>query len=384
MEAYVILKIIWWLLLGVLFMGIGIMIGQDMGVGTSLRYLGRSEHERRAVLNMIGPHWDGNQVWFVLGGGALFAAFPTVYATLFSGLYIVMLILLWAMIVRPLGFEYRGKLESARWRGWWDRMLFISGFVPMLVFGTAVGNALMGFPFRFNDLMQSFYPHGFGFYTLFNPFSVIICGLMAVALSLYQAGAMVSLRSEGVIHARARRMMSMAGGAAILLFTLGGIWLSQLTGYAPSGSVNPAMAAAPLASTAVMGKGLWLANFFAHPALFIVPILVYVALLAGLFFVYLGRVKLAWWSGAIAWMAAIGTVGAAMFPMLAPSYADVNQSLTVWNATSSLRTLAWMLGFALVFIPLIIFYTSWAFRVMRGKVSPEDIAERDKKGEESY
>ncbi|HEX5313690.1 MAG TPA: cytochrome d ubiquinol oxidase subunit II, partial [Gammaproteobacteria bacterium] len=161
MEAYAVLKIVWWLLLGVLFVGIGIMIGQDMGIGTSLRYLGRSEHERRAVLTMIGPHWGGNGVWFVLGGGALFAAFPTVYATLFSGLYIVMLLLLWAMIVRPLGFEYRSKLESRRWRGTWDLALFASGFVPMLIFGTAIGNALRGFPFRFNDLLQSFYPNGF-------------------------------------------------------------------------------------------------------------------------------------------------------------------------------------------------------------------------------
>ena len=384
MEAYAVLKVIWWLLLGVLFMGIGVMIGQDMGVGTSLRYLGRTDHERRAILNMIGPHWDGNQVWFILGGGAIFAAFPTVYATLFSGLYIVMLILLWAMIVRPLGFEYRSKLESARWRGWWDNALFISGFVPMLVFGTAVGNAFMGFPFRFNDLMQSFYPNGFGFYTLFNPFSVIVCGLMAVALSLYQAGAMVSLRSGGAILARAKRLMSAAAAGAILLFTAGGIWLSQLNGYLPSGQVNPAMPANPLASTATLAGGAWLHNFFAHPALFIVPILVYVALLAGVVFAHGNRPKLAWWSGAVAWMATIGTVGAAMFPMLAPSYANVNQSLTIWNSSSSLPTLTWMLGFTLIFIPLIVFYTGWAFRVMRGKIRAEDIAERDKKGEESY
>ncbi|MDN5874246.1 MAG: cytochrome d ubiquinol oxidase subunit II, partial [Sinobacteraceae bacterium] len=231
MEAYAVLKIIWWLLLGVLLMGVGIMIGQDMGVGTSLRYLGRNDHERRAVLNMIGPHWGGNQVWFVLGGGALFAAFPTVYATLFSGLYIVMLILLWAMIVRPLGFDYRSKMPSESWRRRWDWALFLSGFVPMLVFGTAFGNALMGFPFHFNDLLQSFYPTGLGFYTLFNPFSVIICGLMAVALALYQGGAMVSIRSEGVILERARRMMRVAAVAALVLFTLGGIWLSQLMGY---------------------------------------------------------------------------------------------------------------------------------------------------------
>ena len=384
MEAYVVLKVIWWLLLGILLMGIGIMVGQDMGVGTSLRYLGRTDNERRAVLNMIGPHWDGNQVWFILGGGAIFAAFPTVYATLFSGLYIVMLLLLWSMIIRPLGFEYRSKLDSPKWRSRWDWALFVSGFVPMLVFGTAVGNAFRGFPFRFNDIMQSFYPHGFGFISLFNPFSVLICGLMAVALSLFQAGAMVSLRSEGAILERAKRQMKFSGLAAIVIFTLGGIWLSQLNGYAPGPGTNPAMPANPLASTAVMAHGAWLHNYFAYPVLFVVPVLLYVGLLGGLWFSRRNQPVLAWWSGALAWIATLGTAGAAMFPMIAPSYANVNQSLTVWNASSSLTTLGWMLGCALVFEPLIFFYTSWAFRVMRGKLGPEDVARADREGGESY
>jgi len=384
MEAYVVLKVIWWLLLGVLLMGIGVMVGQDMGIGTSLRYLGRTDNERRAILNMIGPHWDGNQVWFILGGGAIFAAFPTVYATLFSGLYIVMLLLLWSMIIRPLGFEYRSKLDSPKWRGRWDWALFVSGFVPMLVFGTAVGNALSGFPFRFNDIMQSFYPHGFGFISLFNPFSVIICGLMAVALSLFQAGAMVSLRSEGAILERAKRQMKWSGVAAMIIFTAGGIWLSQLNGFAPGAGTDPGMPANPLASTAIMSHGAWLHNYFAYPVLFIVPILTYAGILAALWFSSRNRPTLAWWSGALAWVATLGTLGAAMFPMIAPSYAAVDQSLTVWNASSSLTTLGWMLGCALVFVPLIFFYTGWAFRVMRGTVSADDVSRRDREGGESY
>ena len=123
MELYGVMKIVWWLLLGVLLCGIGVMVGMDMGIGASLTYLGRKDGERRSILNMIGPHWDGNQVWFILGGGAVFAAWPTIYATAFSGLYIVMLVLLWSMIVRPLGFEYRSKLPSPRWRKMWDAML---------------------------------------------------------------------------------------------------------------------------------------------------------------------------------------------------------------------------------------------------------------------
>ena len=149
MEAYALLKLTWWVLLGVLLAGLAIMVGMDMGVGTILRYVARTDNERRIVLNVIGPHWDGNQVWFILGGGAIFAAWPTIYATAFSGLYVVMLILLWSMIVRPLGFEYRSKLPSARWRNLWDWSLFISGFVPMLVYGAAVGNMLQGVPFHF-------------------------------------------------------------------------------------------------------------------------------------------------------------------------------------------------------------------------------------------
>src|SRR5262245_55592073 len=137
MDPYLALKLIWWLLLGVLLVGLAIMVGMDMGVGTLLRIVGRNDSERRVAINVIAPHWDGNQVWFILGGGAIFAAWPLVYATAFSGFYIVMLLLLWSMIVRPLGFEYRSKLASARWRNAWDWALFVSGFVPMLVFGAA-------------------------------------------------------------------------------------------------------------------------------------------------------------------------------------------------------------------------------------------------------
>ncbi|MBU6249468.1 MAG: cytochrome d ubiquinol oxidase subunit II, partial [Xanthomonadaceae bacterium] len=150
MELYFALKVLWWLVLGVLLMGLAIMVGMDMGVGTLLRFVGRDDNERRVCLNAIGPHWDGNQVWFILGGGAIFAAFPLIYATAFSGLYVVMLLLLWTMIVRPLGFEYRSKLPSPRWRNGWDWALLVSGAVPMIIYGAAMGNLLRGVPFHFD------------------------------------------------------------------------------------------------------------------------------------------------------------------------------------------------------------------------------------------
>src|SRR5690625_2208261 len=171
MDIYFYLIVIWWLLLGVLLMGLGAMVGMDMGVGTILRYVGRNDAERRVALNIIGPHWDGNQVWFILGGGAIFAAWPLVYATAFSGFYIVMLILLWSMIVRPLGFEYRSQMPHQSWRNIWDWSLFISGFIPMLVFGAAVGNVLLGVPFHFDGRMVSFYTGSF--IGLFNPYALV-------------------------------------------------------------------------------------------------------------------------------------------------------------------------------------------------------------------
>jgi cytochrome d ubiquinol oxidase subunit II len=371
MEIYIVLKLIWWALLGVLLIGLAVMVGMDMGVGAGLRYFGRTDAERRSVINMIAPHWDGNQVWFVLGGGAVFAAWPTIYATAFSGLYVVMLVLLWSMIVRPLGFEYRSKLPSPRWRGVWDTTLFISGAVPMIVFGAAMGNMLQGVPFHFEWNMVSYYTGSF--ITLFNPFAVL-CGLMSIALALYQGSAMVMNRGTGVIRERACNLLTVAGLAALVLFTLCGLWIWFMPGYVITGGADPAGPAMPLRKTVEAVSGAWLHNFAAYPLLWLVPGLVYAGVLAGILFARRGLSHMAWWLGALAWAGTIGTVGSAMFPFLMPSSTNPGHSLTVWDASSSAFTLGWMLVFTAVFIPIVVIYTSWAFWVMRGKVTPETIA----------
>lgn len=370
MEIYLVLKVVWWLLLGVLLMGLAVMMGTDMGVGTILRFVGRNDDERRVALNVIGPHWDGNQVWFILGGGAIFAAWPLVYATAFSGLYIVMLVLLWSMIVRPLGFEYRSKLPSPRWRNGWDWCLFVSGFVPMLVFGAAIGNMLQGVPFHFDWRLTSFYTGSF--ITLFNPFA-ILCGLLSVAMSVYMGATMIALRSEGAMQERANRLALRAGMAALMLFTVGGLWVGTIEGYQLVRSPDPAAAQTPLHQAVERVGGRWLVNFNAHVMLWLVPALGYVGILGGLRALRTGRLQLAWWSGALGWIGIIGTVGAAMFPFMMPSSANPSHSLTVWNASSSARTLGWMVGFTVVFMPLIVWYTSWAFWVMRGKVTVDHV-----------
>ncbi|MCP1375481.1 cytochrome d ubiquinol oxidase subunit II [Dyella lutea] len=365
MELYFGLKVLWWLVLGVLLMGLAIMVGMDMGVGTLLRFVGRDDNERRVCLNAIGPHWDGNQVWFILGGGAIFAAFPLIYATAFSGLYVVMLLLLWTMIVRPLGFEYRSKLPSATWRNAWDWALLVSGAVPMIIYGAAMGNMLQGVPFHFDWDMRSYYTGSF--VSLLNPFAVL-CGLLSLSLSIYMGGVMLMGRAGGAVAPRARKAAMGAAIAAIVLFTLGGIWVSFLPGFVLEHAPAPGMPQNPLQQQASIVTGGLLANYRSQPLLWAVPALGYAGMLLGLLAVRGKRSTLAWWLGAGAWIGVIGTVGAALFPFLMPSSSEPSQSLTLWNSVSSQTTLLWATGFAAVFVPLVVWYTSWAFWVMRGEV----------------
>lgn len=370
MELYAILQIVWWLLLGVLLVGLAVMVGMDMGVGTILRWVGRNDVERRVALNIIGPHWDGNQVWFILGGGAVFAAFPLIYATAFSGFYVVMLLLLWAMIVRPLGFEYRGKIADAAWRNAWDWSLFVSGAVPMIVFGAAIGNLFHGVPFHFEWNLTSVYAGSF--LALLNPFA-ILCGVLSLALSVMMGALTVMNGAEGAMWQRARAMAQIGAIAGIVLFAIGGVWVSALDGYQLVAQPGAGVPQTPLEQTVTVAHGAWLANFSAHPVLWLVPALGFAGMLGALASAQAGRSHLGWWLGALAWADVIGSAGAALFPFLLPSSSDPSMSLTLWNASSSRLTLAWMLGFTVVFVPLVVWYTSWAFWVMRGKVSPEQI-----------
>lgn len=374
MELYLGLKVVWWLIVGVVLIGVGVMVGMDMGVGTLLRYLGRTDVERRVALNVVGPHWEGNQVWFILGGGGLFAAFPLIYGTAFSGFYIVMLLLLWSMIVRPLAFEYRSKLPGERWRNGWDWMLFVSGFVPMLVFGAAIGNVLQGVPFHLSWNMTSYYTGSF--LSLFNPFA-ILCGLLSVALSCYMGAATISNGAEGAIAERARKAAVVAGVVSFALFVIGGFWVRGMTGYALTSGPAPGAVQTPLQQTVVQQAGAWFTNFSAQPALWILPVIALAALVVGTLAVSRKHGYLAWWLGVLVWAGVIGSVGASMFPFMMPSSSEPSHSLTIWNASSSELTLGWMLGFAVVFVPLIIWYTSWCFYVMRGKVSAAHVEADD-------
>ncbi|NHN88671.1 cytochrome d ubiquinol oxidase subunit II [Acetobacter conturbans] len=374
MDYYEVVKLIWGALLCVLFIGLGLMVGMDMGVGTLLRLVGRNDGERRTMLNIIGPHWDGNQVWFVLGGGAIFAAFPTLYATSFSVFYVVMIMLLFSMILRPVAFEYRSKADSRRWKASWDWVFLISGFVPMFIYGAAFGNVMQGVGYHYDWLGQYYQDETFLSYLL-NPFA-ILCGLMAVSLSVYQGGAMLMLRSEEPIYGRARRYAMGGGVIAALLFVVGGFRIFSMSGYVLTGTVDPAMAANPMHGQEVARvTGAWLAHYYDYPLLWLFPAFGVISMLAGVLSLKANAPVVGWWGGLGAWIGTIGSVAVSMFPFLMPSSTMPDESLTVWNATGSAYGLTCMLIVVLIFMPIILSYTSWCYYVMRGKVRVEDVVQ---------
>jgi cytochrome d ubiquinol oxidase subunit II len=374
---YEILRVIWWLLLGVVLIGFAVTGGFDLGTGALLPFVAKTDLERRVVINSIGPVWEGNQVWLILGGGAIFAAWPPLYAVSFSGFYLAMFATLFALILRPVGFKYRSKRESTTWRSAWDWALFIGGFVPALIFGVAVGNVLQGVPFRFNDDLRIFYD-GTTLFELLNPYA-ILCGLVSVAMLVMHGAAWLVLKTEGPVAARARGFGSIAALATSGLFALGGVllWLG-VDGYRFTSEVVTDGPSNPLSKTVEVASGVWFSNYAAHPWMMLAPALGLAFPLVAFLLFRVGREVLALLSSSLAIFGIISTVGLTMFPFILPSSIDPKSSLTVWDASSSHMTLFIMLVVALIFIPIIVAYTSWVYRVLWGKVDEKAI--RDDSG----
>ncbi|SDR17763.1 cytochrome bd-I ubiquinol oxidase subunit 2 apoprotein [Pseudoxanthomonas sp. CF385] len=368
---YATLRLIWWLLLGVLLIGFAVMDGFDLGVGTLLPAVARTDAERRLVLNVVGPVWEGNQVWLILGGGAIFAAFPALYAVSFSGFYLAMFLILFALILRPVGFKFRSKVEDPRWRAAWDWALFVGGFVPALVFGVAMGNVLLGVPFHFDETLRIHYSGGF--FALLSPFAVL-CGLVSVAMLVAHGASMLVIKTEGPVAARARRFGAWAALATVVLFVSAGAWLALgLDGYAVVAAPAADAASNPLFKEVARTRGGWMANYQAMPWTWLFPVLGVAGSLAAAWLLRAGRGMAAFLASALAIAAIILTEGLAVFPFLLPSSTHPGSSLTLWDASSSHMTLFVMLLATCVFLPLILFYTAWVYRVLRGKVSAESM-----------
>ena len=366
---YETMRLIWWALLGALLIGFAVTGGFDLGVATLLPFLGKNDTERRVIINSVGATWEGNQVWFVTAGGALFAAWPMAYSVAFSGLYFALLLTLFALFLRPLGFDYRSKLPSKKWRSNWDIALCIGGLVPALIFGVAFGNLLEGVPFHFDTDMRSFYTGSF--WALLNPFA-ITAGVVSLSMILMHGGVYLQIKTEGDINQRCKTVVTVFS-----LLTLAGIWIANIDGYQISSTISPNAYSDPLAKTVIKAPGLWLANYSHYPILWLIPMSAFVMGTLTLLLSKLDKPGLAFISSSLTLAAIIVTAGVSMFPFLIPSSSALNSSLTVWDASSSLATLKIMLWVTLIFLPIVLTYTTWAFRVLRGKITLDHIHKND-------
>jgi cytochrome d ubiquinol oxidase subunit II len=372
---YATLKVIWWALLGVLLIGFAVTDGFDLGVGTLLPFVARTDVERRVAINTIGPTWEGNQVWFILGGGAIFAAWPQLYAVSFSGFYLAMFLVLFALILRPVGFKYRSKRGDPRWRATWDWALFVGGFVPALIFGVAVGNVLQGAPFRFDaDLRMTYEGTLLG---LLNPFA-LMCGLLSVAMLVMHGGAWLRLKAEGVVAERGGAFARRAALATMALFAVNGVVVALFVdGYAITSTVDPQGVSNPLWKEVTREGASWLANYAAHPWMLVAPALGFLGAAGVLAGLKAGREGLTLLASKASITGIIATVGLSMFPFILPSSIDPRSSLTVWDTASSHLTLFNMLVVTAVFMPLILLYTAWVYKVLWGKVGERDVVGND-------
>jgi cytochrome d ubiquinol oxidase subunit II len=368
---YMTLKIIWWGLVGVLIIGFALLDGFDMGIGILLPFVAKTDEQRRVLLNSIGTTWEGNQTWFITAGGTTFAAWPLVYSAAFSGFYVALMLLLFALFFRPVGFDYRSKLADPRWRNAWDWALFAGGAVPALIFGVAFGNLLLGTPFRFDDSMRLAYEGNF--FSLLTPFA-LLSGLISVAMLCMHGASYLQIKTEGAIAQRARRAAQLAAVVTLVGLLAAGYWVaSVLPGYHITQMPDANSAFMPLAKTVSLSTGGWLDNYHQHPVLWLIPALS----IAGALLCIAASARQ--WSG-LAFVASgitvattILTAASALFPFIMPSALDPASSLTIWDAVSSHKTLNIMFWIVVTMMPVVMLYTSWVYSIMRGKVTEQQI-----------
>ena len=367
------LQVMWWILVGVLLIGFALTNGMDMAVSALLFKVAKNSKERGAIISTISPHWDGNQVWLITAGGAIFAAWPEVYAASFSGLYWGMLLVLFAIWLRPLAFDYRNHSNDETWLKRWDIALTVGSLVPMLIFGVAFGNLLQGLPFWADENVRWHYDGVFltALIPLLDPFS-LLCGLVSVAMLLTQGCLWIQLRTVDDISNRVRGLTLKLALLTLVLYVLAGLWAYTFDGYrlvslAPEGSFHSITGK----TVEVVEHGLF-ENYKSVWILWVVPIAAMFCILkAGIAGGKGDAIKgIIYNSLAIALV--IGTAAIAMFPFVMPSSYDPASSLTIWDASSSHFTLQVMLYAVIVFVPISLSYTVWAYKRMWNRVSEED------------
>ncbi|QBQ16146.1 cytochrome d ubiquinol oxidase subunit II [Acinetobacter haemolyticus] len=375
MIEYELLKIIWWVLVGVLLIGFALTDGFDMGAMALMPFVGKTDNERRAAINTIAPHWDGNQVWFITAGGALFAAWPMVYAVAFSGMYWALLLVLFALFLRPVGFDYRSKLENTQWRTSWDWGLCIGGAVPALVFGVAFGNLFLGVPFGLDETLRSQYTGSF--FALLNPFA-LVCGIVSLSMLCAHGGSWLMLRTDGDLFHRSAKATQLMSAIFLACFLVAGAWLyfGSIEGYSYATAIDTNAALNPLAKEVVTNANHgWMNNYSTYPITVAAPVAAILGAILALISTGKQKAAITFTGTSLMIVGAILTAGFALFPFLLPSNIDPTSSLTMWDAVSSHKTLGVMTVAACIFVPLILIYTSWSYYKMWGVITSKHIEE---------
>jgi cytochrome d ubiquinol oxidase subunit II len=338
------LPIIWFVLWGVLWAVYFMLDGFDLGLGTLLPFLAKDETDRRVIHRAMGPFWDGNEVWLITAGGVTFAAFPTTYAVMFSGLYSALMLILFALILRGVSLAFRGEVDDSRWRRLWDTGLFLGSFLPALLFGVAFANLFKGLPIDAEGIFQG------NLLTLLNPYG-LAGGLLFVLLFLHHGSLWLAVKTRGDLHRRAAHLAAKIWpwltGMAIIFLLATRRWTTLFDNYAD------------------------------QPVLLLIPLVAVAALITVRAFIKRAQWWKAWFASSltIVGITLFGVVG--LFPDLLKSSLNPAYSLTVYNSSSSPLTLKIMLGVALTFVPLVIAYQVWVYFLFKDKVEPEDLAREE-------
>ncbi|OBT25923.1 cytochrome d ubiquinol oxidase subunit II [Vibrio tasmaniensis] len=370
MFDYENLRLFTWAVIGVLLIGFIITDGFDMGVAALLPVLGKSEVDRRIMINSIAPHWDGNQVWLVTAGGAIFAIWPAIYAAAFSGFYLAMILMLATLWLRPLGMDYRAKIDNPQWKKACDIALIVSGFIPPVIFGVGFGNLMIGVPFEFNELLMMSYQGGF--WDLLTPFP-LLCGLVSLAMVVTQGAAFLQMKTTGDLKQRTQRVIVCMALVTVGLFVVGGLYAYTLPGYLITSPVVTDGVSNPLLKHVVKFDDLLLHNYENYPILLAIPALGIIGMLSCAVMTRLNRAGLAFASSSLSIASIITTAGVALFPMIMPSSLMPSHSLTLWDGTSSELTLSIISVVAVIVVPIILGYTIWCYYKMFGRLDSQYI-----------
>lgn len=383
------LQILGWLAVGLSIFFVAATAGFDFGAGILSKFVGKTDDEKRTIINAVAPTWDGNQVWFIIAGGLLFAVFPQVYASSFSGLYFAILLVLWALFLRPVAFEYRHKIDSDKWRGWWDWMLLMGSLLPVLVMGVAVGNIYLGFPIQYDETARLIYGSvvdggyssmWYNLVMLLTPFALYF-GIFAVVMILMHGAAYCAFRTGGVVRQRCQKLVRVFSVLFFLMFLGAAFWLVWPKGFQWNAQGLPHFSSAlnyPWTSGDFIRQDTWYHNYFQHIWMWIAPIVALMGALTAFSQSGKGNDRGAFVGSVGAVLGSVFTMGFALFPFLMPSYADPKFSLTLFNASSSTASLVAIEIVAAIMFPVICMYTYYVYSKMwkDRRITPEEVQEK--------